>query len=78
MNEQQAFGVFGIAETVIKQIPIQAVCAGVTGMTTGTALPSLQTYGRIVEIEFTFAGRRSFPLPAPEKWIQFQQVKSLN
>jgi hypothetical protein len=59
-SEQQALGVFGIANAVVQEVPVQAIGAGIARVATGATLPALEADGRVVEIEFTFADLISF------------------
>src|ERR1035437_11200505 len=58
--EQQVLGVFGIADAVVQQVPIQAVGSAFAWMATGAALPTLLADPRVVEVELAFADLISF------------------
>ena len=64
MHEQHVFGVLGIADAVIEQIPIHAVHARVAGMTARTTLPALQTNGCVMKIKLPLPHHVHFRLGA--------------
>ena len=54
MAKEQALAVLGVADTVVHQVPVHAVRAGITRMTAVAALPVLEAVGGVVEVAFSF------------------------
>ncbi len=55
MREQQALGILRISQAVIEQVPVQSIGPGAGRMTTGTALPALETKPGVVEQHLTLS-----------------------
>jgi hypothetical protein len=62
-REEKAFGVLGVANAVVEQVPVEAIGPAIR-MATRAALPALVADGGIVEIE----------LAQPGKVFRFQAV----
>ena len=54
MAKKQALAVLGVTDTVVHQVPVHAVRAGIARMTAVTALPVLEAVGGVVKVAFPF------------------------
>ena len=53
MRKYQAFAVIRISQSIIQQIPVQAIHPAIIGMTARTGLPLLEAISRIMKQDFT-------------------------
>ena len=58
MRKQKCLGILRVTHTVIQQVPVKSVHAGVIRMTGSTALPVLETNSSVMEIHITLSDFR--------------------
>jgi hypothetical protein len=52
VGEEEAFGVLGIADAVVEEVPVEPVDAGVPRVAGRATLPALEAQARVVEMAF--------------------------